>query len=194
MSQLILASASPRRRQILLDLGVKFSIRAADIDESVLNNESAADYVCRLAREKSQKIFDLSDKSAAVLGSDTSVVLDGEILGKPESKADAIQMLMSLSGRWHEVVTAVAVVDAEQQHALIVVSKVQFCQLDEQMCESYWQTGEPSDKAGSYAVQGIGARFVKQIQGSHSAIVGLPVVETAELLAKFNIPTWQFER
>ena len=194
MSQLILASASPRRRQILQDLGVQFTIRAADIDESVLGSESAGDYVCRLAREKSQKVFDLSDKHVAVLGSDTSVVLDGKILGKPESKADAVQMLMSLSGRWHEVVTAVAVVDAEQQHELLVVSKVQFCQLNEQMCASYWQTGEPADKAGSYAVQGIGARFVKQIQGSHSAIVGLPVVETAELLAQFNIPTWQFER
>jgi len=193
MSHLILASASPRRRRILQDLGVKFTIRAADIDESVISGESAGDYVSRLARQKSHKIFDLSDKHTAVLGSDTSVVLDGEILGKPESKANAVQMLMSLSGRWHEVVTAVAVVDAQQQHEVLVISKVQFCQLDEQMCESYWQTGEPADKAGSYAVQGIGARFVKQIQGSHSAIVGLPVVETAELLARFNIPTWQFE-
>jgi len=173
---------------------VSFIARAADIDESVLHPETAEQYVGRLAREKCQKIFDLSDQSTAVLGSDTSVVLDGLILGKPESKEHGLQMLMSLSDRWHKVVTAVSVIDANKQRQALVVSNVEFCKIDEQMCAKYWATGEPADKAGGYGIQGIGARFVKQIQGSYSAIVGLPVVETAELLAQFDIPMWEFVR
>jgi septum formation protein len=193
MSNLILASASPRRKQILTDLGVAFDICSADIDESLLPLESGADYVSRLALEKCQKVFQLSDGAMAVLGSDTSVVIGGKILGKPESERQAIEMLMSLSGQWHEVVTGVAIVDRDKIKQVLVSSAVEFCELEPQMCSAYWRTGEPQDKAGSYAVQGKGARFVKQIRGSYSAIVGLPVVETAGLLDQFGIPYWTFK-
>ncbi|NQZ33196.1 MAG: septum formation inhibitor Maf [Oceanospirillaceae bacterium] len=186
----ILASASPRRQQILTDLGVCFSVRSADIDESVIEGEGCADYVSRLARQKSQTVFDWSDGQAAVLGSDTCVVINQKILGKPESLEHSIEMLMSLSGRWHDVLTAVSVRDARDQRECLVESKVLFATLNENACRRYWATGEPCDKAGSYAIQGKGGRFVKEIKGSYSAIVGLPVFETAQLLAQFNIPTW----
>jgi len=189
---LVLASASPRRRQILADLGVSFSVQSADIDERVNAGELAVDYVQRLAREKCQRVLSMSSEQVTVLGSDTSVVIDGQILGKPKSEQQAVDMLMSLSGNWHKVMTAVAVLNRDKLRQVVVCSDVEFCQLNEQMCRRYWSTGEPADKAGSYAIQGIGARFVRQIRGSYSAIVGLPVVETAELLSEFEIPIWKF--
>ena len=189
---LVLASSSPRRKQILTDLGVSFEAQGADIDESLRCGELATDYVQRLAREKCQRILSLSARDITVLGSDTSVVIGQQILGKPESEQQAVDMLMSLSGKWHTVMTAVALLNRDKLRQIVVSSEVEFCQLDEQMCRSYWMTGEPADKAGSYAIQGVGARFVKQIRGSYSAIVGLPVVETADLLQEFNIPIWNF--
>ncbi|MCJ8341046.1 MAG: Maf family nucleotide pyrophosphatase [Pseudomonadales bacterium] len=189
---LVLASSSPRRKKILIDLGVSFEAQGADIDESLRSGELATDYVQRLAREKCQRILSLSARDITVLGSDTSVVIGQQILGKPESEQQAVDMLMSLSGKWHTVMTAVALVNRDKLRQIVVSSEVEFCQLDEQMCRSYWMTGEPADKAGSYAIQGVGARFVKQIRGSYSAIVGLPVVETADLLLEFNIPIWNF--
>lgn len=190
-NNLILASASPRRRQLLTDLGVSFSIISADIDEAVLINEQPADYVSRLALQKAQKILSANEYSV-VLGADTCVVVDQEILGKPESQDDALQMLLSLSGRWHQVLTAVAVISKDRIRQVLVSTEVEFCHLDEQVCNAYWQTNEPQDKAGSYAIQGIGGRFVRQIKGSFSAVVGLPVAETAELLSAFEVDFWKF--
>jgi septum formation protein len=193
MSQpLILASASPRRSQILTELGVQFKVISADIDERVLKGELAEDYVIRLAVKKCSSVFLDTDKNSAVLGSDTSVVIDNLILGKPSCEEQAVQTLMALSGKWHQVVTAVAVIDRCKIEHFVVTSNVQFCELNEQLCRTYWQTGEPADKAGSYAIQGKGSRFVKQIQGSYSAIVGLPAVETAEILQRFDVKTWSF--
>ena len=189
---LVLASSSPRRRQILIDLGVSFSVQSADIDEQVHAAELPIDYVQRLALEKCQRVLSRSDQEITVLGSDTSVIIGAQILGKPQSEQQAVDMLMSLSGNWHKVMTAVAILNRDKQRQIVVCSDVEFCHLNEQMCRRYWSTGEPADKAGSYAIQGIGARFVRQIRGSYSAIVGLPVAETAELLAEFEIPIWKF--
>ncbi|MEH6446843.1 MAG: Maf family protein [Oceanospirillaceae bacterium] len=189
--ELILASASPRRKQLLSDLGVSFGVVSADIDEAVLLNEQPANYVSRLALQKAQKVLSANEHSI-VLGSDTCVVIDQKILGKPESEEDALQMLLSLSGRWHQVLTAVAVISNNQVRQVLVSTQVEFCHLDEQVCHAYWQTNEPQDKAGSYAIQGIGGRFVRQIKGSFSAVVGLPVAETAELLCAFEIDFWKF--
>ena len=189
---LVLASSSPRRRQILNDLGVSFSVQSADIDEQVHAAELPIDYVQRLALEKCQRVLSRSDQEITVLGSDTSVIIGAQILGKPQSEQQAVDMLMSLSGNWHKVMTAVAILNRDKQRQIVVCSDVEFCHLNEQMCRRYWSTGEPADKAGSYAIQGIGARFVRQIRGSYSAIVGLPVAETAELLAEFEIPIWKF--
>lgn len=192
--KIILASASARRIQILTELGVEFTSQAADIDESVNDNEACSDYVSRLALQKCQKIFDLTAANTVVLGSDTSVVIDQKILGKPESQEHAVEMLMSLSGRWHQVFTAVSVLDANQHLSKLVVTQVEFCKLDEALCRRYWETEEPLGKAGSYAIQGKGARFVRQIKGSYSAVVGLPVMETAQLLMSFDIPIWNFTK
>ncbi len=191
-AKLVLASASPRRKALLAQLGVAFEVVSADIDETVLENENARDYVGRLALEKCQKVFDGLPSGHVVIGSDTSVVIDQQILGKPENEEDAVSMLMQLSGRWHQVMTAVAIKDAHKTRQIVVTADVEFCTLTEQDCLKYWNTKEPQDKAGSYAIQGIGARFVKQIKGSNSAIVGLPVSEVADLLDEFGVEYWQF--
>ncbi len=190
--RLILASASPRRQQILAELGVEFSIKSADIDEAVLVGELAENYVTRLAVQKAQTVFKKSAKDVVVLGADTCVVIEGRILGKPTSQVDSRQMLLSLAGKWHQVYTAVAMVSASKTKHILLRSEVEFSDVDQQMCDAYWRSGEPADKAGSYAIQGKGARFVRQIRGSYSSIVGLPVSETASLLEEFDIATWNF--
>ncbi len=189
---LVLASASPRRKQLLAQLGVSFDITSADIDESVLPSESASDYVSRLALEKCQAVFEKLPNGHVVIGSDTSVVIDQKILGKPQSKEDAISMLMQLSGNWHQVMTAVAITDGTKTRQIVAITDVEFCTLNESDCLKYWNTEEPLDKAGSYAIQGIGERFVKQIKGSYSAVVGLPISQVADLLDEFEIEYWQF--
>jgi len=196
-NHLILASASPRRKQLLAQLGASFDIVSADIDESVNYNERAEDYVCRLASQKCQAVFQQLSKQqrkkgVVVLGSDTSVVIDNVILGKPESEQDSLNMLQMLSGKWHQVLTAVSIISDTEQKTILVRSDVEFVVIDNTTCSAYWQTNEPQDKAGSYAIQGKGARFVKQINGSYSAIVGLPMAETAQLLTEFDVPFWQY--
>jgi len=198
MKQLILASQSPRRKSLLAQLGYKFSTQAADIDESVRSNECAENYVLRLAQEKAQVIFaTLSAQQQAktiVLGSDTSVVIDGNILGKPLNEADCIATLQRLENKQHQVITAIAAISQGQTCKNEIISKlvetqVQFKALTIDEIKRYWQTGEPCDKAGSYAIQGIGGQFVTTIKGSYSAVVGLPLYETAQLLAQAGLPT-----
>lgn len=192
MSQLYLASASPRRRELLLQIGVPHQRLAAPIDESVLPGETPAAYVERLARAKAAAgLAALGPADACVLGADTAVVLDGRILGKPESRDDGLAMLAALSGRSHEVLTAVAVADGERCRAQVVSSRVRFRAIAPAEREAYWATGEPLDKAGGYAIQGLAAIFVAGLEGSYSAVVGLPLAETAALLAEFGIPCWQ---
>jgi len=193
MAKLHLASGSPRRRELLAQIGVSFVTLSASIDETALPDEPAERYVERLAREKAQA--GLAALAAAadcvVLGADTSVVLDGRILGKPESRAEALATLAALSGREHQVLTAVALASAGRIESRVVTSRVRFRPLRPGEAEAYWDTGEPCDKAGSYGIQGLAAVFVSQIEGSYSAVVGLPLCETAQLLEEFGIPCWQ---
>lgn len=187
---LILASASSRRVELLSHLLPKFDKMPADIDESVFEGESPEAYVSRLARQKAETIHKQFPQQA-VLGSDTVVVKDNQILGKPCNFAHSKSMLSLLSDGWHQVMTAVNIQfidDAQEKTSLacLVKTNVEFCRLDEKEITDYWQTFEPQDKAGSYAIQGIGGKFVKQIHGSYSAVVGLPLVETQELLKQIG--------
>lgn len=193
MSLLYLASASPRRRELLLQIGVAHRRIDAPIDESVLPGEMPAAYVERLARAKAAAgLAALGQGDACcVLGADTAVVLDGRILGKPESRADGLAMLAALSGRAHEVLTAVAVADGARCRAQVVSSRVHFRPIAPAEQQAYWNTGEPQDKAGGYAIQGLAAIFVDRLEGSYSAVVGLPLAETAALLGEFGIACWQ---
>ncbi|QYJ94206.1 Maf-like protein [Shewanella spartinae] len=193
MMQLVLASSSPRRRELLAQVGLgdsefAFEALSADIDESHRAGESADEFVVRLAIEKAQAGLALwGQAGAVVLGSDTIVVLEGEILGKPKDEQDARQMLSALSGKRHSVMTAVAVTDGERTLSRLVETKVQFCGLTEQAILAYIATGEPMDKAGAYGIQGLGGCFVEAIDGSYSAVVGLPLVETRALLAEMKL-------
>ena len=193
MTMLYLASGSPRRRELLEQIGVPFTTLPTVIDETPLSNEPAADYVRRLACAKAQVgLASLAVPGAAVvLGADTSVVLHGRILGKPQDRTDALAMLAALSGQTHEVLTAVALANSQRCEVRVVSSQVSFRTLSTAEIEAYWASGEPQDKAGSYAIQGLGAVFVRDLHGSFSAVVGLPLCETAALLADFGIPCWQ---
>ncbi|WP_207883619.1 nucleoside triphosphate pyrophosphatase [Pseudomonas sp. 30_B] len=193
MSQLYLASSSPRRRELLTQIGLPFHIVPASIDETPQAGESAVAYVERLAREKALAGLHFLAQRAdvCVLGADTAVVLDGRILGKPADRAEALAMLQALSGREHEVLTAVAVANRDRCEARVVGSRVTFRSVSMEEAERYWDTGEPHDKAGGYAIQGLAAVFVSRVEGSYSAVVGLPLCETAALLADFSIPCWQ---
>ncbi|OPX54957.1 septum formation protein [Oceanospirillum multiglobuliferum] len=184
---LCLASASPRRLALLQQLGLRCQQYPVDLDESVLVGESPKDYVIRLAEEKATAGMQRSGTTLPVLGSDTSVVLGHNILGKPENEAHAIEMLMQLSGQSHQVMTAVAVCQNDQLRSVLSTTEVKFRTLTEQECRRYWHTGEPADKAGSYAIQGLAAIFVESVSGSYSNVVGLPLFETAQLLESFNI-------
>jgi septum formation protein len=192
MPPLFLASGSPRRRELLTQIGVPFTVLSAQIDETPLSNEIPAAYVERLARGKAEAGLALvADDQGCVLGADTAVVLDGQILGKPLDEADALQMLAALSGREHEVLTAIAVVNKQRRETSVVASRVRFRSISTAEAQTYWASGEPVDKAGSYAIQGLAAIFVESLQGSYSAVVGLPLCETAEMLGRFGIPCWQ---
>ncbi|NQD79089.1 septum formation inhibitor Maf [Pseudomonas sp. CrR14] len=193
MATLYLASASPRRRELLTQIGVPFLTQVVAIDETPQAGESPATYVERLARAKAAAVLSILPErdDAVVLGSDTAVVLDGRILGKPVDRADALATLAALSAREHQVLTAVALISETRAAARVVTSTVRFKPLSQTQIEAYWATGEPRDKAGSYGIQGLAAVFVSQMQGSYSAVVGLPLCETAELLAEFAIPCWQ---
>ena len=186
---LYLASSSPRRRELLSQIGVSFRTVSPDIPEQQLPGESPEAYVRRLALEKAAAGLGLVDGPAIVIGSDTSVVLDDEILGKPRDRADGLAMLARLSGRSHRVMTAVALVDSRgNKQSRLSISDVNFRILSVAECESYWETGEPADKAGGYAIQGRAAVFIEHLSGSYSGVMGLPLFETAELLQAFGIP------
>ncbi|MCK9816389.1 Maf-like protein [Pseudomonas sp. MAFF 302046] len=196
MSPLYLASGSPRRRELLTQIGVPFTAISADIDETPLLDESPAAYVERLARGKAAAGLGLIASShslapACVLGADTAVVLDGRILGKPLDQADSLAMLLALSDREHEVLTAIAVLDKQRCESRVVRSLVRFRSISPEEAAAYWASGEPQDKAGGYGIQGLAAVFVAGLNGSYSAVVGLPLCETAELLGHFGIPCWQ---
>ncbi|WP_122662826.1 Maf family protein [Pseudomonas viridiflava] len=192
MPSLYLASGSPRRRELLTQIDVPFTVLSAQIDETPLNEETPSAYVERLARGKAQAgLALLADDQGCVMGADTAVVLDGRILGKPVDEADALSMLAALSGREHEVLTAVALVTRQRCETRVVTSRVRFRAVSGDEARAYWASGEPLDKAGSYAIQGLAAIFVEGLQGSYSAVVGLPLCETAELLGRFGIPCWQ---
>lgn len=193
MAQLYLASSSPRRRELLTQIGLPFHIVPASIDETPEAGESAHAYVERLARDKALAGLNFLAQRAdvCVLGADTAVVLDGRILGKPVDRDDALAMLLALSGREHEVLTAVAVAERDRCEARVVSSRVTFREVSVEEAGRYWETGEPQDKAGGYAIQGLAAVFVSRVEGSYSAVVGLPLCETSALLADFSIPSWQ---
>ncbi|MEK8078958.1 Maf family protein [Pseudomonas sp. XK-1] len=193
MATLYLASGSPRRRELLTQIGVPFLSQVVPIDENPLPDEPPVDYVERLARAKAQAgLAALSQPlDAVVLGADTAVVLDGRILGKPADAAEAQATLTALSGRSHQVLTAVALASPTRVAVRVVSSQVSFRPLRAEEIAAYWASGEPQDKAGSYAIQGLAAVFVSQLQGSYSAVVGLPLCETAELLEEFAISCWQ---
>jgi septum formation protein len=178
---LVLASASPRRAALLHQIGVAHRIEPADIDETRLPAEGIEECVQRLARSKALQVQQRF-KSMPVLGADTVVVIDDVLLGKPCDRAQGIQMLMRLSGRSHQVLSAVALASDKGLHQALSRNVVRFRSLSEQECGAYWDSGEPSGKAGAYAIQGLGALFVEYLSGSYSGVMGLPLFETAQLL------------
>lgn len=186
-----LASASPRRRELLEQIGVPVQRVVCAVDEQVRPGEAAADYVQRVTRDKVQAGVAAAPDGAVVLAADTAVVLDGRILGKPADREQGLAMLRALSGREHQVMTAVAVARGAEVRLQLVISRVRFGALSEAQIAAYWDTGEPADKAGGYGIQGLGAVFVEHLEGSYSAVVGLPLAETAQLLADFSVPCWQ---
>ena len=191
MSDLILASHSPRRGDLLNQIGVRFQSHGVDIDESVRPGELPAKYVERLALEKAEACRSQLGTTMAVLGSDTAVVCDQHILGKPRDREHGVAMLMQLSGRGHQVMTSIALITHERSLTQVVTTEVFFRTLSLDECQSYWTTGEPLDKAGGYGIQGLAAIFIERIVGSYSAVVGLPLTETAGLLKQVGIPVWQ---
>mgnify|MGYP001814497682 FL=1 len=182
-SGLILASASPRRRDLLRQLGVRFEIIPADVDESVNQDEPPGAYVTRLARAKALAVWRAEGGRLPVLGSDTAVVLDGEILGKPVDRDDAVAMLQRLSGRTHEVYSGVALVHgADRVDERLNVSRVTFAELEAEWIAAYCATDDPMDKAGAYGVQGRAGERIARIEGSFYGVMGLPLYETSRLL------------
>lgn len=186
MTRIALASASPRRRELLAQLGADFIVVQAPIDESLLPGETAEVYVHRLAVAKAAAGYQAQQQPLPTLGADTIVVVDGEILGKPLDQTDFRRMMQLLSNRCHQVYTAVALHSASAQQAVLVKTDVWFGPLSDAQIDSYWHSGEPADKAGGYGIQGIGGRFVEKIHGSYFAVVGLPLYETAALLASLS--------
>lgn len=187
--QFHLASASPRRQELLRQLGLHFDVRPAEILEVALPAELPADYARRMALEKARAGQAKLSDGLPVMGADTDVVLDSRILGKPRDRDDALAMLSSLSNREHEVYSAVAMVRGQEAEVLLSVTRVKFGLITADAALRYWETGEPADKAGAYGIQGLGAQFVKGITGSYSGVVGLPLFETTELLQRFGIHT-----
>ncbi len=184
-SSLILASSSPRRQQLLAQVGLQFEVFAPDIDESWLVNETPTAYVERLAQQKAQTVLALFP-DAIVIAADTSLDLDGQIIAKPESKQHAFDIWRQLSGRCHDVLTGVCVACHGKQHSLVVRTEVHFQILSEHDMQCYWRTGEPQDKAGAYAIQGFAAQYVTHIVGSYSNVVGLPLQQTVQLLQQIQ--------
>ena len=198
-NRIYLASRSPRRRELLKQIGIAFQLlllredlaRGADVDEAPLAGESAVEYVTRIAKEKAQigwrQVMMRRMPAIPVLAADTTVVLEGAILGKPENSLQARQLLRGLSGRTHQVLTAVAVVCRDRIETVLSTSTVEFRELGDGEIRLYVESGEPLDKAGAYGIQGRAAMFVRAISGSYTGIVGLPLFETAELLRSYNV-------
>ena len=179
--KIALASRSPRRRELLEQISIEYEVVDIDIDESWKENETPMDYVQRIAEEKARVGKALLKNNCPVLAADTAVVLDGHILGKAESKDDAISMLTKLSGKSHEVLSAVTIIDKRQQ-TKVSISKVTFKNLSQKEIETYANLDEPIGKAGGYAIQGKAAVFIERLEGSYSGVMGLPLFETQELL------------
>lgn len=190
--KLQLASKSPRRRELLQQIGVPYTTVSVDVEECHQAGERAEEYVKRLARDKAQAGF-RSYPGLATLGSDTIVVQDGTILEKPESEAHFYEMMSQLSASVHEVMTAVCICDAEKELIELSVTQVSFKTLTPDIMKAYWATGEPTDKAGGYGIQGKGAALVNEIKGSYSAVVGLPIEILIPMLEAFSIPYWSTE-
>jgi septum formation protein len=185
--RLILASTSPRRKELLAQIGIEFEAVAVEADEIPRRGETAEDYVRRVAAEKSALGLAANPIGLPVLGADTEVVLDGEVFGKPQDLAHARDMLRRLSGRTHQVYSAVSLRQGERHWQTLSNSQVNFRTISETEIEAYWATGEPQGKAGAYAIQGYGAVFIERLEGSYSAVMGLPLFETAALLRKAGI-------
>lgn len=190
MSKIYLASASPRRQELLRQLDIGFDVVVPDISEQRWQREAPTEYVQRLAAEKARQASDLVARRMLplrpVLGADTCIVLDSEILGKPRDRQEGETMLRRLSGRTHTVLTAVTVFYAQAEHSALDTSRVRFRSVSDGEISQYWETGEPIDKAGAYALQGRAAAFVSRIEGSYSGIVGLPLYEVARLLREIG--------
>ncbi len=186
-NSIYLASQSPRRRELLAQIGVHFDVISVDVSEQRQPGEVAAQFVERLALDKARAGWQRSLRDRPVLGADTIVVLDDEVLGKPRDRADAESMLARLSGREHLVMTAVALVGAEGEALRLSISRVRFREITADECQVYVATGEADDKAGSYAIQGQAAIFIEHLEGSYSGVMGLPLFETTDLLKGFAI-------
>jgi septum formation protein len=186
---IFLASESPRRRALLEQLGVRYEAVSQDVEETLDPGESPEVFVIRLALEKARAgLANLGQRPVRpVLGADTVVVLDDEVLGKPRDESDALSMLEQLSGREHRVLTGLAVVDDENEATRLSVSTVTFREIPENERRAYWESGEPRDKAGAYAIQGRGGVFVERLDGSYSGVMGLPLFETGDLLGEFRV-------
>jgi septum formation protein len=184
-----LASASPRRRQLLELIGVPHVVTPADIDETPLAGETAIDYVQRLAREKALAVR-ARHADLPVLAADTTVHVDGHILEKPTDEADCIRMLSLLSGRMHQVFTGLCVAGTATPALMVATSEVTFRKISRDEMRAYWASGEPRGKAGAYAIQGFGAVFVSNIAGSYTGVMGLPLFETAKALRMHAVPVW----
>lgn len=183
-----MASASPRRRELLQQIGVSFRVVIADIEEIPLPNESAGDFVLRMAREKAFAVHRKGVGKIPVLGADTAVVLEDRILGKPVNRKDAAGMLTMLSGKTHEVFSAVAVAISEiDVYTALNISRVTFSELEPDWIDSYIDSGDPMDKAGGYGVQGKAAEKISRIEGSFYGVMGLPLFETAQLLKRAQV-------
>ena len=184
---IVLASASPRRAELLQQIGLDFEVSPSDIDESVHANEPVVGYVQRMADSKAAVARQQHLPQDIIIAADTAVAIDNTILGKPEDEAHCLEMLASLSGRIHMVHTAVVVSQLNYVGKALSSSEVSFRQIDEVEAKNYWLTGEPKDKAGSYAIQGKGAVFIDKITGSYSGVVGLPLYELTQLLRDTDV-------
>ena len=186
-ANLILASGSPRRKLLLEQLAIIFVVEPPDVDESLVIGETPDIYVTRLSEKKAQTIAEKHDGEVVILAADTTVVLRGNILGKPESKEHGLQMLNDLSGTKHDVLTGVSICNGRRAETFCVKTEVTFRQLGKKEIAWYWETGEPHDKAGSYGLQGAGGAFVATLRGSYSNVIGLPLSETVLMLRGFSI-------
>jgi len=183
--QLVLASGSPRRKELLSLLGYPFLIDIPGIEECQREDERPDEYVRRLSRSKARAIFQKKPQNQVVLGADTIVVIDQLVLEKPRDFDHSKRMLMTLSGQCHQVMTAISLISEDKVKTVVVSTNVWFKELTEKDIIDYWYSGEPQDKAGSYGIQGLGGKFVVKIEGSYHAVVGLPLFETAQLLNEF---------